>query len=107
MNPLQDKIPADSAIIGYITTGAYSLAQGETRALGACLINGLKGVTEDGMRYVFMLRHLLRRLADLGWPKELIPKLVFCRHKRETLNFVLVRGVTGRICRPARFELLA
>ncbi|KAJ3054558.1 hypothetical protein HK097_001442, partial [Rhizophlyctis rosea] len=75
---MMDKIPADNAIIGYISTGGFSLAQGETRAVGACLIGGLKQVTEDGLR-----------------------------HKREVVNFVLVRGVTGRICRPATFELLA
>ncbi|KND05052.1 ribonuclease P/MRP protein subunit POP1 [Spizellomyces punctatus DAOM BR117] len=75
---LLDVIPPPSAIVGYITTGRFSFAQGHGQALGCCKLSGLHRIVQE--------------CESAG---------------REHTHFVLVRGITGRLCLPAIFNLIS
>ncbi|TPX69243.1 hypothetical protein SpCBS45565_g02571 [Spizellomyces sp. 'palustris'] len=45
---LLDVIPPASAIVGYITTGQFSFAQGHGQALGCCTLSGLHRIVKEG-----------------------------------------------------------
>ncbi|KAI8609935.1 ribonucleases P/MRP protein subunit POP1-domain-containing protein [Chytriomyces sp. MP71] len=74
IEPVLDKFPGHESIIGFITNGGFSMAEGQGIAVGSCLLRGL-----------------LKAREMMG---------------KDQRAFVLVRGPRGRVCRPAKFELI-
>ncbi|KAI8826072.1 NUC188 domain-containing protein [Fimicolochytrium jonesii] len=72
------QFPPASAVVGYVTTGRFSVAQGHGSAIASCTVGGLHRAIRDGVS-----------------------------HKRTHTNFALVRGITSELCLPAKFELIA
>ncbi|KAJ3031316.1 UNVERIFIED_CONTAM: hypothetical protein HDU68_005058 [Siphonaria sp. JEL0065] len=69
-----DKFPGNEQIIGYVSNGGFSMADGHGSAVGCCSVKGLvesRANTNVQGKY-----------------------------------FVLVRGPKGRVCRPAKFEII-
>ncbi|KAI8841633.1 NUC188 domain-containing protein [Chytriomyces cf. hyalinus JEL632] len=80
-----DKFPPHDMMIGHVTNGGFSMANGQGVAIACCLIRGLLQAKEGS---------IVGSLGDAmatGKPMKM---------------FVLVRGPRGRICRPASLELL-
>ncbi|KAJ3573212.1 hypothetical protein NP233_g2576 [Leucocoprinus birnbaumii] len=84
VTPLQlaNRRPPQENIIGYVTTGHYSLARGEGFALGAVPLTRLLGLEAQ------------QRRLHPGQPAD-----------KQTL-FVKVRNINGQQCRPAQLRLL-
>lgn len=72
------KFPKDSSIIGYVTTGHYSLNGAHGKAIGCCTINGIRDV-------------ILNNKSN----------------KSNYSTFVLVRDPKGKVVRPAVLRFLS
>ncbi|KAI8588924.1 NUC188 domain-containing protein [Geranomyces variabilis] len=73
-----DESPDPASLLGYVTTGSFSAAQGHGMAIACCRLDGLHRVVQEGI--------------SLG---------------RKHIRFVLVRELTGRVLLPATFQLIS
>ncbi|KAI9094118.1 ribonucleases P/MRP protein subunit POP1-domain-containing protein [Phlyctochytrium arcticum] len=94
---LLDRVPSENQIVGYLTTGQFSYAEGKGQGIGCCRLSSLVNVFQDGKRCVDQNPWIF---------PEPNPDLLTDRFKRKYPNFLLVRGVTGRVCVPATFTLI-
>ncbi|KAI9209255.1 ribonucleases P/MRP protein subunit POP1-domain-containing protein [Polychytrium aggregatum] len=72
------ELPHQARAIGYLTNGSYSLSTGRGLAIGCCSLGAL--------------HQMLQRARS---------------EKRTPETFVLVRGVTGKVYRPAKLTIIA
>ena len=96
-------MPDQKAIIGYITTGHYSLARGYAYGLGAVALTHLIEVVQQNLRPVLisLLCNSLRLILD----SRLHPKWNLDSSKPTML--VGVRNTNGIQCRAAYLEVVA
>ncbi|KAJ3180303.1 hypothetical protein HDU87_002182 [Geranomyces variabilis] len=73
-----DESPDPASLLGYVTTGSFSAAQGHGMAIACCRLDGLHRVAQEGIS-----------------------------SGRKYTRFVLVRDLTGRVLLPATFQLIS
>jgi len=62
---LANTVPDQSAIIGYVTTGQFSLARGRGYALGAIRLTSILDLEQQSVRCVSFLHYRVARLTLL------------------------------------------
>lgn len=100
---LANKVPDQKAVIGYITTGHYSLARGYAYGLGAVALTRLIEVVQQNLRLVSHSLLCITRKLILDY--RLHPKWALDSPKPTML--VGIRNTNGTQCRAAYLEVLA
>ncbi|KAJ8328679.1 Ribonucleases P/MRP protein subunit pop1 [Batrachochytrium dendrobatidis] len=83
-----DDIPSKDRILGYLTTGHFSLRQGQGQAIGCCSLAKLYNAMQ-------VQNAVLKGSMGLTSKDGRVRVIVF------------VRGITDRICRPALLEIIS
>ncbi|KAH6577999.1 hypothetical protein BASA62_000522 [Batrachochytrium salamandrivorans] len=83
-----DIIPSHDRILGYLTTGHFSLEHGRGQAIGCCSLSRLFGSIQQQKTVLTGSGALLSKNGSLR-------------------SLALYRGITGRICRPVILEIVS
>jgi len=92
LNQAETVLPPSSSMIGFHTSGAFSLARGKGHGIGTIPL--------------FILLELMRKDLDAGRSKIVRGGLIGAGGRGELLNLVKVRGRESRVCRAATLEVL-
>jgi ribonuclease P/MRP protein subunit POP1 len=101
MMQLANTVPDRSAIIGYVTTGQFSLARGRGYALGAIRLTSMLDLEQQSVRCVsFSTLGTTSKVDIVG------PRLHSNRFSKPSI-MVGVRNTDGSLCRTAYLEALS
>jgi ribonuclease P/MRP protein subunit POP1 len=92
---LSKVVPSDSAVIGFVTSGNFSLSRGKGSAIGAISLAKFLEIREQAHRYAW-------------YTSRAVDSFCLCvfRLRRENDWMVKVRNRDGTICRAARVDFL-